>query len=233
MMNKVEIPKSLLFGLLGFGAVAALGVVFLLGRASGQRPPVEFQVKTAAPAPPAGPSPEPAPAAAIPRAEATSPTPLERADPSPISGSPAPGGTGTDTVPLDSTRAAVASYFHSLERIQPGAIGDPETLAQQVVGGLGKGDSSGFEAMIHQAEATRSRLAAITPPQPCAGHHRESLACLDASLDLMHAMAKGLASGEPDPQLANLSTRANALKARSESLQLQEKVLRERFGLMR
>ena len=47
-------------------------------------------------------------------------------------------------------------------------------MAQQVVAGLGKGTCRA-DGMIQQAQTTRNRLSTITPPQPCAAYHRESL----------------------------------------------------------
>ena len=127
----------------------------------------------------------------------------------------------------------MAAYFQAVENIQPGSNGDPETMAQQVVAGLGKGDTSGFDGMIQQAQVARNRLSAITPPQPCTAYHRESLASLDASLDLMRDMKKALSSPEQDSSVLKIAERANALKTRTEALQLQEKSLKQRFGLMK
>jgi hypothetical protein len=122
----------------------------------------------------------------------------------------------------------VASYFQAVRRAQPEATGNPEALAQQLVAGLAQGDPSGFERMIRQTQATRALMATIQPPPACATYHQESLACLDAGLDLMAAMQQTLA-GAGDP--AAVAARANALKARSQGLEAQEQELRRRFGL--
>jgi hypothetical protein len=125
----------------------------------------------------------------------------------------------------------VGAYFQAVEKLQPDSGGDPEAMAQQVVAGLGKGDTSGFDGMIQQAQEARSRLSALSPPPPCADYHRESLASLDAGLELMRAMRRVLSSSEPNLQTLNLPDRANALKVRTEALQLQEKALKQRFGV--
>ncbi|MDE3245852.1 MAG: hypothetical protein KGN80_07160, partial [Acidobacteriota bacterium] len=135
--------------------------------------------------------------------------------------------------PGDPARALVAAYFQAVEAIQPASTGDPESMAQQVVAGLGKGDLSGFDGMIQQAQATRNRLYAITPPQPCAAFHRESLGSLDAGLTLMRDMKQALSTPGQDEAAIQLADRANALKARTDALQLQENALKQRYGVMK
>ena len=233
MATKIEIPKGLLVGLAGVAVVAMLGVVFLLGRESGRKAPVETQ-KEASRMTVAGTVAMPAS-----RQPAT-----DTANALPISGTgellrPSPSGPAA-TVPSgaanpenDPVRAAVAAYFQAVDNLQPEASGDPETIAQQTLAGLGKGDMSGFDRMIQQTQTARSRLSAISAPPPCAAYHRESLASLDAGLDLMQTMRTALSSSGQAASLTDLTDRANALKARSEALQDKEKVLKQRYGLLK
>ena len=79
--------------------------------------------------------------------------------------------------------------------------------------------------MDKQAQETRARLAAVTPPAPCAAFHRETLACMDAGLDLMRGIRNAMAAGDA-AALGNLPDRANALKTRSEALKTQETALK-------
>jgi hypothetical protein len=144
-------------------------------------------------------------------------------------GPPPPLSPGRDV----SEQAAVAAYFQAVEQLQPGSLGDPEAMAQKVLGGLAKGDASGFDDMVKQTQSARHRLAALAPPLPCASYHLNSLASLDAGLDLLRGLKKAMASPELDAQTINLLERAQSLKARSEALQAQEKSLRQRFGLMK
>ncbi len=223
MVAKVEIPKGLLIGLVGVAAAGVLGMVFLLGRETGRGAPLERRRDSTSTAASQG--------SAIPASPKTAVAEEPIAEPA-SSGQPVAVHPGPP-IPLgDPARVAVAAYFLALETIQPGSSGDPETMAQQVVAGLGKGDTSGFDAMIQQAQAAKDRLSAIAPPPPCAAYHRESLASLEAGLGLMRAMKRALSSPEQDMQMSNLTDQANALKARSEALQRHEKALRERFGLM-
>jgi len=220
MAAKVEVPKGVLAGLAVLAAASILGLAFLLGRESGRRGAAEApKASPAGPAPPAG-----APAAdPPPQSEALTPGPPQASSPSaPSLGAP---------TPADPARAAVAAYFRTLETLQPEVAGEPSALAQQILADLARGDSSGFDGIIRKAEAARDRLAAVLPPAPCAEHHRESLACMEASLALTRGLRKALSSSSPDALPLDFSDRAGALKARTEALQRQEKALKERFGL--
>ena len=224
-MGQVLVSRGLVAGLAGTAGAAVLALVFLLGRASAPAP------RGLAPSPPA---PAAAPAAEAPAqvpATTEAPAPEPAAPPAPpaalrpvVRPAVPPPAAGS------SERAAVQAYFAAVERIQPAQSGDPDAVAQQLVGGLAKGDSSGLDGMFQQAQATRARLAAITPPAPCAAFHRESLAVLDGGLEMMQSLKQSLASsGQGGSALQDLSARANELKARSEALQAQEKALRQRY----
>ena len=225
-MAKIQIPKGLLIGLTWVAVVSALGVVFLLGRESGRKTQTGFQKESRGAGVPV--------ATLIPSSNpAKTEAPIPQSAPG---GTPGPNGGVLPIAlipPSGPERAAVAAYFQTVENIQPGSSGDPESTARQVVTGLSKGDTSGFDGMIQQAQVARNRLSAITPPQPCAAYHRESLESLDAGLDLMRDMKKDLSSPGQEASAINLAERANTLKARTEALQLQEKSLKQRFGLMK
>jgi hypothetical protein len=122
----------------------------------------------------------------------------------------------------------VAAYFRAVEQIQPQQSGSPDAVAQQLVAGFAKGDTAGFDDLLRQAQATRDRMAALTPPSPCADYHRESLATLDGGLELMRGIRQAV-SGAAGTQTLDLAAAANALKARSEALQEQEKALKQRY----
>lgn len=224
-MGQVLVSRGLVAGLAGTAGAAVLALVFLLGRASAPAP------RGLAPSPPA---PAAAPAAEAPAqvpATTEAPAPEPAAPPAPpaalrpvVRPAVPPPAAGS------SERAAVQAYFAAVERIQPAQSGDPDAVAQQLVGGLAKGDSSGLDGMFQQAQATRARLAAITAPAPCAAFHRESLAVLDGGLEMMQSLKQSLAStGQGGTALQDLSARASELKARSEALQAQEKALRQRY----
>jgi len=226
-MQKVEVSRGLLIGLVSTAVAAVIGLVFLLGRESGRgarvqdspAPVIPSQVTTIR---------TPDPVGALPKGEQP---PL----PFPVQGV-ATAGRAPVGAPVDSAseamRAAVVAYFDAIDHIQPGGMsGDPQSAAQGIMGSLSKGDSSGFEGMIQQAEAARARLAAILPPPPCVAYHRESLASLDDGLALMRSLRTAMAPQGADGQLSSLVVQAEALRKRSEALQREEQALRRRYGV--
>ena len=231
MGSRVQIPKGLLIGLVAVAGAAVLGLVFLLGRETGRSgpapaaPPSPAPMAAAADAPaPAVAVPEPAPALPSPEpAPVATPAPLP---PPPSSAKPAPAADADQQ-----TRAAVTAYFKAVDALQPQSGGDPQQVAEEVVGGLGKGDTSGVDNMVQQAQATRDRLAAITPPQPCAAYHQALLASLDDGLDMLRAIRRMVTGGDPNAASSaqTLAARANDMKTRSDALRAQEQALRKRY----
>jgi hypothetical protein len=147
--------------------------------------------------------------------------------PVPAAGPPSP-------VASDPERAAVASYLDAVDRIQPGqASGDPQSVANEMAAALAKGDASGLDGMIRDAEAARGRLAALAPPAPCAAHHRESLGSLDDALEMLRSLKTAMESPDPVAQLAGIANRAANVRSRAEALQNEELALRRRYGLVR
>jgi hypothetical protein len=226
-MQKVEVDKTLLISLACAAAAAILGLVFLLGRESGRaaKPP-------GAPAPVMPPqvitAPVPDPAGVLALDERSTPD-----TPTPVQGLAVvhPLQKGAPAEPAgESVRALVLAYFDAIDHIQAGGMnGDPESTAQGIMGSLAKGDSSGFDGMIQQAEATRGRLAAISPPQPCATYHRECLASLDDGLVLMRSLKTAMAGQGAEGQLTSLAAQAEVLRKRSESLRTEEQALRRLY----
>ena len=134
----------------------------------------------------------------------------------------------------DPMRYAVAAYFDAVERIQVGSMsGNAESVGQEMAAALASGDTSSLDKMIRETEAAKARLAAIAPPAPCAAHHRESLGSLDDALEVLRSLKAAMESPEPIGQLANVTTRAQALRSRAEVLQKEELTLKERYGLKR
>ena len=147
--------------------------------------------------------------------------------PAPIGGER--GGAGSDP-----ERAAVASYFDAVDRIQAGAMsGEAEGVANEMAAALANGDTSSLDKMIRQTETAKASLAAVTPPAPCVSVHRETLASLDDSIEVLRSMKSAMESSEPAAQLAGVATRATTLRSRAEALQKEELALRQRYGLKR
>lgn len=232
-MKQVEVSRELLIGLVAACAAALLALAFMLGRASGGS-----RSTIPAPAGQAPLSPPPAdPLAAQPGdPQAAPPAEPQAAQPAEPAPAPAPTAPAVQAAPRAATPAkaagpgaAVASYFHALERIQPGQLsGDPEAMAKGVLAGLVKGDTSGIDGMIQQSEAARASLDALTPPAPCAAYHQESLAALDDSLGMLRSLRTAIQAGSMP---ADFAAQAELLRTRTEKLQKMEKDLRARYRL--
>lgn len=223
-MKKIEVHPGFLYGLGGVAALALLALAFLLGRNSASR--------SAAPA---------GDGAQVPVGAGTQmsagATAQGSMDSRPSEGAPTMAPVGVVIPPpepkaaLDAHRPAVIGYFRAVDGLQAGHAGrDPESMAKDIVGSMLKGDDSGFDDMAKQASGVRARLAALTPPAPCAAYHRESLALLDEELALMQSMKAVLNAPNPVEASGALTTKANALKARTDALQVLEKTLRQRYG---
>ncbi len=240
-MKKIEVHPGFLYGLGGVAALALLALAFLLGRTSASRPAAQAGASAQVP------SGDSAQASVGDFAQAPAGAGVQGSmDPRPSDGVPAPASAPSSAmVPvavvipppepkaaLDAHRPAVVGYFRAMDGLQAGHAGrDPESMAKDIVGSMLKGDDSGFDDMAKQARGVRAKLAALTPPAPCAAYHRESLALLDEELGLMQSMKTVLNAPNPVEASGALTTKANALKARTDALQALEKTLRQRYGV--
>lgn len=256
-MAKVSVNKGLLIGVVAVAAMSLLGLAFLLGRTSGSGSPSGQPSGRELPggvvaSPVSGPRaldqqaqrlPLPTPSTVSitdssdthPAPGPASSTPEDRAALQVASGpAPAPIAGERGSASSDSERTAVAAYLEAVDHIQPGKVsGDAEGVAGEMAGALAKGDTSGLDRMIRETEAARESLAALTPPASCAAHHRESLGSLDDALEMLRSLKTAMESPDPVGQLTSVTTRAAALRTRSEALQKEELALRQRYGLPR
>jgi len=240
----VSVNKGFLVGVVATLGAALLALAYQLGKASAPEgvPAPPARIERIAPRAPEQVVPPPARVAAWstdydsrPGAGPTPSTPEQGAAPQAAAGQmPAPvendrGGSGDISM-----RAAVAAYFDTVERIQVGSMsGNAESVGQEMAAALANGDTSSLEKMIRETEAARARLTAVSPPAPCVAHHRESLGSLDDALEVLRSLKAAMESPEPIGQLANVTTRAQALRSRAEVLQKEELTLKERYGLKR
>jgi type IV secretory pathway VirB10-like protein len=241
----VSVNKGFLVGVVAVAGAALLALAYQLGKASAPEgaPAPPTRIERIAPRPKDEPLPQPARVAAATTdygdtRAVSAPTPSapeQPAVPQAAAGqAPAPidgeRGGGGDI----SMRAAVAAYFFAVERIQVGSMtGNAESVGQEMAAALANGDTSSLEKMIRETEAARVRLAGVAAPAPCAAHHRESLRSLDDALEVLRSLKTAMESPEPIGQLANVTTRAQALRSRADVLQKEERALKERYGLNR
>lgn len=247
-MEKVGVNKGVLIGIVAVAALSLLALAFVLGRVSGSTSsserPSGREVAGRVAAPPvsdpraqAQPVPAPTPAFAWLTDPANTPVPSlpEQATPQAAPAlAPPPAGGVQDGAGSDPERAAVSAYLDAVDHIQPGKMsGDAESTANEMATALTKGDTTGLDKMIRETEATRARLAALTPPPSCAAHYRESLGSVDDALEMLRSLKTAMVSPNPAAQLAAVANRAAALRSRSEALQKEELALRQRYGLTR
>ncbi|HQQ76765.1 MAG TPA: hypothetical protein PLB01_05380 [Thermoanaerobaculia bacterium] len=243
-MASVSVSKGFLVGIAAALGAALLALAYQLGKASGsgEVPAPPARIERIAPSPKEEPLPRPARIAGATTdygdtRAVSAPTPSapeQPAAPQAAAGQvpePTEGERGGGDI---SMRAAVAAYFFAVERIQVGSMtGNAESVGQEMAAALANGDTSSLEKMIRETEAARVRLAALSPPAPCVAHHRESLGSLDDALEVLRSLKTAMESPEPIGQLANVTTRAQALRSRADVLQKEERALKERYGLMR
>ncbi|MCG3193899.1 MAG: hypothetical protein DIJKHBIC_03153 [Thermoanaerobaculia bacterium] len=261
-MEKVSVDKRVLIGIVALAAVSLLGLVFMLGRASALRTVSGNSLRPVPPSEPGAPRPDGLPApvqapvqppvqapvqasprpALSPSASLTEALPglAPRSSPAMIPLPASPSGPAAEVSSPravergDSNRAAVAAYFEALDRIQPEKMaGSAEGVGLELASALANGDTSGLDGLIRDSESARTRLAALEPPQACANHHRESLASLDEALEMLRGLKTAMQSADPVAGLGAISSRAQALRARSEALQREEQSLREQYGVKR
>ncbi len=223
-MEKVVVSKGLLIGLAVTCLSALFALVFFVGLEFGRKG-LSLSQNGASASPRTAATAEPSPisiADSIPRTRQGLPSP-----PNPAAIPSNPGMLAAD--PL---RASVVAYFEAVDHIQPGKLeGDAQGMANEMAAALTKGDTSGLDGLIQQSESSRKRLAALSPPQPCASYHRESLASLDEGIEMMRSIKKAMDTSDANA-LSALTSRGNALRSHSEALEREEKAIRQHYGLL-
>jgi type IV secretory pathway VirB10-like protein len=244
-VDKVSVSKGILIGVVAVAATSLLALAFVLGRESGSGsvPAPSTRIDRVAPRAQAEPVSPPTPAAVFitqqpetRQAPAPAPSaPDQGAARQPAaSQAPAPVSGERGSAGFDAERASVAAYFGAVDHIQAGSMsGEAEGVAREMAAALANGDTSGLDKMIRETEAAKQSLAALSPPASCAAHHRESLASLDDAVEVLRSLKSAMESSEPASRLADVSTRATALRSRAEALQKEELVLRQRYDLKR
>lgn len=230
-MAQVQVNRGVLVALAGALGLSLLALAYLLGREAARTDP------SAPPVPPRSAAPVAGTGAAMAAPSGSPGIPDAGApgsSPAPALESLVPPGPAGPAEARDHQAGAVQAYFAALDRIAPGQLaGDPQALAQEMLAGLAKGDASGFDRLLGQAEEARRKVAALAPPAPCAAFHAESLAVLDENLALLRAIRRALEGAEGEGALGALVSRAQAAQARAEVLERADKALRARYGLTR
>ena len=129
-------------------------------------------------------------------------------------------------------RDDVAKYFREVDAIQGQAksLGDPETLARNLLEQGARGDVSGLEGIAASNRKVRDGLRAIAVPEPCREHHRLTMALLDQSVVMLEHV-KGQLNGSDDSSLAALPAEGRDLEQKAKEADALAAEIKRRFGL--
>jgi len=213
-----------------------LGVTFLIGRESGRTPkPAPPEVNDLRTSAAMSPGPQSAPPAetsmpALPPTEGPPLPPLD-AGPGEIASSTTTASSAV-AAPHDTLRDEVASYFRDVEAIQSQAKSwsDPEALAQKLLEQAGKGDTSGFDGLAAANLKVRDSLSAMSVPEPCAEHHRLTVALLDESIAML-GRVKGQMGGGDLASLPAMAAQGHDLEQKAKHVDALAVAIKGRFGL--
>ncbi|MHB2020610.1 MAG: hypothetical protein ACYCW6_27040, partial [Candidatus Xenobia bacterium] len=170
---------------------------YLVGRSSVPAPPPPAPaapstvVVTVTPPPPVAATPLPLPSPTpVAVAASVAPTPSATVAPRPTPRKP--------VRPGSAEARAVAAYFAAIDRVGgPGKMGDdPNQMATDQINALLAGDSSGFDRMIGEAQASAAQLRAIRPPAPCRNWHAECLAIDQDGMRMLTAVKRAVATSD-------------------------------------
>ena len=237
MADKVAVSKLLLVGMIAGIFLLVLAIGFFIGRESVRRDknPGASPAETVI-APRSAPSETVRlPARPLPESSVVE-SPVRESPPAVVDSTQPPppplkreGPLSVMQTPDETVRAAVVAYLTAIDQIQPGQMGgDALEIANKILEGLANADTSGLDELIRRAESSRNRLAALSPPQPCTTHYQESMACMDAGLQILDSIKQAVASSDTD-RLFSLSAQANAMHSCSDRLTKEDKAIRQRF----
>lgn len=150
--------------------------------------------------------------------------------PEPPAHAPAPRATSPRGVD-PALRARVARYFSEMDNIQPGQFsGDPHSMANDMLEGAMKGDTSQLDDLVTKAQNAEQRARGIVPPAPCQQYHQQAVELSGESVQMLITMRRAMHDNDSNA-LMGLTSRASALQSQAEELQKQEQSLKLRFGV--
>ena len=240
--EKLEIRRGLLIGLIGTIVVALVAIAFLVGRetgrttdvapaAAGGDPMPEEAAATIEPRrstfPRYAPPPATPPAATTDIAPATPPTPAYRQPPPQASPAPAAPATGDS-----SQQEAIARYFLDVDALGSGAgtAADPEQMATAIVNDGAAGNWSSFDEIARNQRSNLMRLQRMTVPPEARAHHERTVSLMQASIDLMAKVKRGMEAGDA-MALTALSSEAQAMQREAEAAERLGAALRSKYGI--
>lgn len=213
--------------ILGGALVVALIVIaFLLGRESQTATlggPVAIIDRTAAPPPTA---PDPGPARTKEVGEDVVITNTGGGEARIVrGGAPSPSHERRPPPRAEPSASSVSDYFEAIDRVQAGPQAmSPDAFAQGLASDISSGDASGLRRLEGDLAKAERELSDITPPSECAEYHRELLATVKESRDMLRAMTNAVGSGDTSG-IASLASKAGQLQRRQQKLDRMRKKL--------
>ena len=127
----------------------------------------------------------------------------------------------------DRTADATERYLRDVEyALMSGKYwGSPDALAQTLISEMTTGQTGGLTTLRESNAAVLARLEAISPPAGCEAHHRETVATVAASVEMLAAWESMLQQGDL-AGFASITGDAEALKARAERVEAMTEALR-------
>jgi hypothetical protein len=125
----------------------------------------------------------------------------------------------------ESSPEVIETYFEQIKSVQTAGAGDPNALAQEIMMGATKGDTSGFDKLLGTIDEAQKKAAAITPPAACAHYHQTLLQSLQDGREVIQEMRTAIATGNINA-LAAVAGKAQSMQSRADELQQIEKSLR-------
>jgi hypothetical protein len=227
------VEKRLIAGLAAALAAALLVIAFLIGRMTGAanvpaavQAPVIVQRET----PHDPPTPALQPPVAAPNEDQPAlsvretPPPSQQQTP-PVREQPSAASDQRTPVPRQSGEAAaIASYFAKIDAIRVAGTGDPMVVAQGILGGIERGDTSGIDRLVDSAKLALSQAKGLQPPPSCAGYHQRLLGALSEAAGEMARMREAIVKSDLDGVTA-LAPQLQATQQKIEDLDRMKKQL--------
>jgi len=210
----IPVPRWAVLGSVAALSTSMLGLAFLTGRLT-------------APAPPPPPAPVEAPATAPLHPSATT----ALATPAPVTAAASPVAAPEPVTAAPAASREVSSYLAAREAALDTGRGDtdPDAVAHALVADALGGRSDAIDSLLDATRGAASRVSKLSPPEPAARLHNDTLALLDHTVRVYEALGSGVRSGDLGA-LAGLQTEAAALEAAARELDRETERLRAAHG---
>ena len=125
----------------------------------------------------------------------------------------------------------IAAYLQKVEHaLMSGKYwSSPEMMAQSLLAEMSTGQTGGLATLRESNAAVLDRLKQISPPDSCAAHHRETMATLEASVNMLRTWESMLEKGDL-AGFASMTADAEALRSRAARVDAMTAALKDSAG---